>query len=110
MHMAGADLEDEEHVYAAQGDRAVDMEEVARQHGRALSAQELPPSGVVALRRGRYPQAFEHPPHRRGADPHAQAEQFALDPPVAPARLSRAICPISTATLPSTGGRPPLDG
>jgi hypothetical protein len=40
----------------------------------------------------------ENPPHRRGADPVAEAEQFALDPLVAPAGFSRAICSMSAAS------------
>ena len=63
------------------------MEEIARQHRRGLGAQELPPRGPGALRRGRYPQPLQHPPHRGGPDPDAQAEQLALDPLVAPARV-----------------------
>jgi hypothetical protein len=43
MDMAGADLEHEEYVEAAHGHRAVDMEEIARQHRGGLGAQELPP-------------------------------------------------------------------
>jgi hypothetical protein len=43
MDMAGAHLDHEEYVQAAQGDRAVDMEEVACQHGGGLGAQELLP-------------------------------------------------------------------
>ena len=52
MHMASADLEDEDHVPAAQGERAVDGEEVARDHGRGLGAQELLPGGAAALQAG----------------------------------------------------------
>ena len=108
--MAGADLDHEEDVDAAQGDRAVDMEEVARQHGRGLGVQELPPCGAVALRRGRYPQAFSTRRTVEGPDADAQAEQFALDPLVAQPGFSRATCSISSASLASTGGRPPLRG
>jgi hypothetical protein len=86
MDVAGADADDEEHIEVAQGDCAVDMEEVTGEHGRGLRSQELPPGGVAALRRWRYPQPFQQPPHRRGSDPEAQAEQLALDPLVAPAR------------------------
>jgi hypothetical protein len=39
------------------------------------------------VRRGWDPQPFQHPPHRRGADPVAQAEQLTLDPLVSPARV-----------------------
>jgi len=51
----------------------------------ACRAEELPPGGLAALRRRRYPQPPQHPPHRRGADVDAQAQQLALDPLVAPA-------------------------
>ena len=85
--MTGANLDHEEHVQAAQGDRAVHVKEVARQYRGRLRPQELPPGRSAALRRGRDPQPFEHPPNRRGSDPEAQAEQLALDPPVTPARV-----------------------
>jgi hypothetical protein len=71
--MAGADLDHEEYVDAAQDDCAVDVEEVLCQHRRGLDAQELPPSRTAALRRGRDPlpweqpgQGGEHPPGRPG--------------------------------------------
>jgi len=66
---------------------AVDVEEVARQHRGGLRSQELPPGRAAAPRRGRDPQAPQHPPHRGCPDPVAEAEQFALDPLVAPARV-----------------------
>jgi tetratricopeptide (TPR) repeat protein len=77
--MAGAHLYDEEHVQAAQGDRTIDMEEIAREHCDGLGAQEPPPCRPGALRRRRDPQPSEDPPHRGGSDPDADAEQFALD-------------------------------
>jgi Plasmid pRiA4b ORF-3-like protein len=83
----GADLNYEEYVDAAQGDRAVDVKEVACQHRRGLRAQELPPGGPGALWRGRYPRPSQHSPHRGGSDPVPEAEQLALDPFVAPARV-----------------------
>jgi len=55
------------------------------------SQSPVPPSGftstdaTASVRCGRYPQPFQHPPHRGGPDPEAQAEQLALDPFVAPA-------------------------
>lgn len=52
-----------------------------------VCAEELPPGRSAALRRGQDPQPSQHPPHGRGADADAQAEQFALDPLVAPARV-----------------------
>jgi transposase len=63
------------------------MEEVASQHRRGLAAKELPPGRAIALRRGRYPQPPQHPPHRRSPDLVAEAKQFALDPLVPPARV-----------------------
>jgi hypothetical protein len=83
--MTDADLDHEEHVDAAQGDSAVDMEKVARRHRGGLGPQELPPGGAAALGRGRYAQPFQDPPHRGGSDPVPQAEQFALDPLISPA-------------------------
>ncbi len=77
MHMTSADLEDEDHVHAAQGDGAVDMKEVAGKHGRGLGAQELRPGRTAAPRGGLDPQSVQHPPHGRGADADARAEQFA---------------------------------
>jgi hypothetical protein len=49
--MAGAHLDDEEHLQAAQGNSAAGVEEVTRQHRRSLSMRELPPGRVAALRR-----------------------------------------------------------
>lgn len=66
-------------------------------HRGGLGAQELPPGRGAALGCRRYPQPFRDPPHGRGSDSNAQAEHFALDPPVFPARVFRAICSISTA-------------
>jgi hypothetical protein len=87
MDMAGADLDHEEHVDPAQGHRTVDMEEIAGQHRGRLRAQELPPRRAAALRRGRDPQPFQDPPHRRGPGPVPETEQFALDPLIAPAGI-----------------------
>jgi hypothetical protein len=84
MHMAGAHLQYEEHIDAAQRDRAVNVEEVAGQHRGGLRAQEPLPCRVIALRRGRDPQALQDRPHRGRPDLDAQAEQFTLDAPVMP--------------------------
>jgi hypothetical protein len=100
-------------VLAAQGDRAVNVEEVTCQQRGRLRVQELPPGGAAALRRGRDPQTLQYAPHCGSHDPEPETEQFALDPldpPVAPARFSRAICSISTAIWGSTGGLPPREG
>jgi len=64
MDVAGADLDDEEHVQAAQRHLAVDMEEVAHQHGLCLGAQELPPGIVAASRpntRSTVATGYRHP-------------------------------------------------
>ena len=46
VEVAVADLEHEQHVEASQRERAVDVEEVHREHAGGLRAQELPPTGV----------------------------------------------------------------
>ena len=89
--MAGAHLQHEEHIDAAQRDRAVNVEEIAGQYRGGLRAQEPPPGRVIALRRGRDPQALQDPPHRGRPDLDAQAEQFTLDALVAPVRFSQQL-------------------
>jgi hypothetical protein len=85
--MAGAHLDHEEHIEAAQGNRAVDMEEIAHQHRGGLRLQELSPGGPGAPGCGWDPQPFQDAPHRGRPDPVPQAEQLALDPLVPPARV-----------------------
>ena len=46
VHVAGADLDDEQAVQALQRQRAVHVEEIGGEHGRGLGAQELPPGRV----------------------------------------------------------------
>ena len=73
VQVAVADLEHEQDVEPPQRHRAVDVEEVDRQHAGGLRAQELPPTGVGAPHRCRWdPVALQDPPDRRGA--HAMAE------------------------------------
>jgi hypothetical protein len=48
VQVAVADLEHEQDVESPQRDRAVDVEEVDREHAGGLGAQELPPAGVGA--------------------------------------------------------------
>jgi hypothetical protein len=50
VHVPGLDLQREQHVHPPQGHR-VDVEEVDRQRGRRLGAQELPPAQVAAAGR-----------------------------------------------------------
>ena len=83
---AGADLEDEERVDAAQ-QHGVDGEEVTCQHRVRLRAAELPPgrSGPAWCRVQTGP--VQDVPHRRGSDAVAEAEEFAVDAPVTPGRV-----------------------
>src|SRR4051812_42102668 len=46
VQVAVSDLEHEQHVQPPQRERAVDVEEVDREHAASLGAQELPPTGV----------------------------------------------------------------
>jgi len=65
MHMAVADLERKQHVEPPQRHRAVDVEEVDREHAGGLGAQELPPAGIgVPNRRWRDAVALKDPTDR----------------------------------------------
>ena len=46
VHVAGADLHDEQAVQALEGDGAVDVEQVGGEHRRSVREQELPPCRV----------------------------------------------------------------
>jgi hypothetical protein len=88
VQVAIADLEHEQDVEASQGERAVDVEEVDREHAGGLGAQKLPPAGVgVPDRRWWDPVALQDPPDRRGAHAMAELEQLALEPHIPPARV-----------------------
>src|SRR5256885_7685617 len=85
MHVTAADLQDEEDIQALEGERAVDVEVVAGEHGGGLGGQEPSPGGVVAAYGcGWDAEAFEDPADGGRADPVAEAEQFALHTLVAP--------------------------
>jgi hypothetical protein len=72
---AVADLEREQDVEPRHRDRAVDVEEVHREHAGVLRAQELPPvGGGVPDWRWRHPVTLEDPTDRRGADAVAEFE------------------------------------
>jgi hypothetical protein len=68
------------------------------------------PSCAAAVRCGRDPQPFQHPPHCRGSNADAEAEQLAMDPLAAPAWIFLRHPLDSTASLASTGGLPPRCG
>jgi hypothetical protein len=88
VQVAVADLEHEQDVEPSHGERAVDVEEVDREHADGLGAQELPPAGVDVPRwRGWDPVALQDPPDRRGTYAVAESEQFSPEPHVAPARV-----------------------
>jgi hypothetical protein len=75
VQVAVADLEHEQHVEPAQGDRAVDVEEVDREHAGGVRTQELPPTGVgVSVRGWRDAVALQDPPDRRGPDAVTESE------------------------------------
>jgi hypothetical protein len=108
-HLQGAvaDLEHEQDVEPSQRDRAVDGEEVHRQHAGGLRAQELAPTGVgLSGRRRRDPAAHEDPTDGRGAGAVAECEQLALDPAVAPARVLPRHLLHQRARTSLIGGRP----
>jgi hypothetical protein len=107
MHVAVADLKHEQHIEPPQRERAVDVEEVDREHAGGLGAQELPPAGVgVPQRSRRDPVALEDPPDRRGADAVAESEQLALEPHIPQRGFSRAIRTTRAARPSSIDGRP----
>ena len=107
VQVAIADLEHEQDVEPPQRERAVDVEEVDREHAGRLRAQELPPTGVGAPRRRRWdPVTLEDATDGRGAHAVAECEQLALDPHVAQRGFSRAIRTTRATRTSSIGGRP----
>ena len=94
VQVAVADFEYEQHVQPPQRERAVDVEEVDREHAGGLGAQELPPSGVDVPHRRRWdPVTLEDATDGRGADAVAELEQLTLQPQVSPARLPAPSAP-----------------
>jgi hypothetical protein len=88
VQVAIADLEGEQDVVPPQRERAVDVEEVDREHAGGLGAQELQPGGVgMPRRRGRDPVVVQDPPDRRSADTVSELEQLAADSLMAQARV-----------------------
>jgi hypothetical protein len=79
VQVAVVDLDHEQGVEPPQGYRAVDVEEVDREHAGGLGAQELPPARIgLSQWRWRDPVTLQDPPDRRGTDAVAELEQLAL--------------------------------
>ena len=88
VHVAGADLHDEQAVQALQRHCAVHVEEIGGEHRGCLNMQELPPGRVGApLRCRRDLQRPEDPADGGGGDLDAEDEEFAVDAPVPPGRV-----------------------
>jgi hypothetical protein len=80
---AGRDLHDEQDVQPAQRER-VGVKEVGGEQPGRLRPQDCPPVRAHLSWRRADPIGTKDPADRAGADPVAQADQFALDPPVTP--------------------------
>ena len=107
VQVAVADLECEQDVEPPQRYRAVDVEEVDREHAGGLRAQELAPAGV-GVRQWRWwdPVALQDPPDRRRAHAVAEFEQLTLICMYPQRGFSRAIRTTQAARTSSIGGRP----
>jgi len=75
VHVAAADLDDEQAVQAAESHCAVHVEEIGGEHRRCLGVHELPPGRVGApLRRRGDLHCLEDAADGRCADPVAELE------------------------------------
>jgi hypothetical protein len=72
---SASELDEEQHVVAAQRDR-LDREEIACPHARRLLAQELAPAWPAAPRRGRQAGGQQEPPDGARRDAHAELDQL----------------------------------
>jgi len=107
MQVAVADLEHEQDVEPPQRERAVDVEEVDRQHAGRLRAQELPPAGVGMPDR-RWWDAWRRRIRRIVVAP-TRWPSLSSSPWIRtyPQRgFSRAMRTTKTTSASSTGGRP----
>jgi hypothetical protein len=86
VHRAGPDLHDEQDIDSAQRD-GVEGEQVGGQQSGGLSAQQGPPSGVGPAWCWAEPSGDQDPADRAGAYAVSEAEEFSLDPAVAPGRI-----------------------
>jgi hypothetical protein len=111
VHAPGGVLDDEQDMHPAQ-QHGVDVEEVRRQDRRGLRLQERRPGEPGPRRGGVDARVLEDPPdcRGRGRELIAQAGQLAVDAPVAPGRLSRAISSTSSRTDDAVRGRPGARG
>jgi hypothetical protein len=80
---AAPELDEKEHVEAAQRER-LDGQEIAGEHGGRLLAQEPPPARARTPRRRPRAGGEQDAPDRARRDTQAELEQFAGDPRVAP--------------------------
>ncbi len=84
MDPPGIELDEEQDVQSPQPD-GVEGEEVTRHGPGGLLAQERPPGCGRPARGGIQPMTAKGVADRRCRDPHAKAQELALDPLVAPA-------------------------
>src|SRR6266511_1451005 len=88
IHATPRQLDEKEHVEAAQPKR-LDREEVTlKDHGRLLT-QELPPAHARASRCGLDAMTLEHVPDATRREPDPEPDQFAMDALVSPTRVLR---------------------
>ena len=80
------DLQENQHVQRPQHHR-IDGEEVAGQDRAGMGGQELGPGWPVSTRCRRHAMATTDAADRLRRDLEAELEQFALDAPIAPARI-----------------------
>src|SRR6266536_3879005 len=81
-----AELDEEEHVEAAQRDR-LDGKEVAGDGACGLLANERRPGCSLAAWRRVYASTLKHSPHRARGEAEAELDQLTSDPLIAPARV-----------------------
>jgi hypothetical protein len=86
MHAAGAVLNEEQHVQAAQ-EHGVDVEEIHGQDRGGLPAQKRSPGLPGPPGRGIDARVLEDLPHRRRRHRVSQPGQLAVDAPVPPGRV-----------------------
>jgi hypothetical protein len=104
---AAFELDEEEHVEAAQRER-LDGEEIAGEHARRLLAEEVAPGWARASRRGPETVGKQDAPDRARRYAQAQFQQLAGDPWIAPIRILPCEPQHQWRMRSSTGERPRL--